>query len=67
MHVDAVARAAEGELHAVVDQPLAMGARAGADLVQQLDRAFLEHAGADPASTYSPVCRSRMTLSMPQE
>ena len=48
MHVDAVARAAEGELHAVVDQALAMGPRAGADLVQQLDRAFLEQAGADP-------------------
>ena len=48
MHVDAVARAAEGELDAVVDQPLAMGPRADADLVQQFDRALLEQAGADP-------------------
>ena len=49
MHVDAVARAAEGELDAVVDQALAMGARAGADLVEQRYRAFLEQAGADAA------------------
>ena len=49
MHVDAVPRAAEGEFHAMVDQPLAMGARAGADLVEQRHRAFLEQAGADAA------------------
>jgi hypothetical protein len=47
MHVDAVARAAEGELDAMVDQALAMGARAGADLIQQFDRAFLKQASAD--------------------
>ncbi len=49
VHVDAMARAAERELHAMVDQPLAMGARAGADLVEQRHRAFFEQAGADPA------------------
>ena len=49
MHVDAVARAAEGEFDAMVDQPLAMGARAGADLVEQRHRALLEQAGADAA------------------
>ena len=49
VHVDAVPGAAEGELDAVMDQPLAMGARAGADLVEQRHRAFLEQAGADAA------------------
>ena len=49
MHVDAVARAAEREFDAMMDQPLAMGARAGADLVEQRHRAFLEQAGADAA------------------
>ncbi len=49
MHVDAVPRAAKGELDAVMDQALAMGARAGADLVEQRHGALLEQAGADPA------------------
>ena len=49
MHVDAVARAAEREFDAMVDQPLAMGAGAGADLVEQRHGAFLEQAGADAA------------------
>ena len=49
VHVDAVPRAAEREFDAMVDQPLAMGARAGADLVEQRHRAFLEQAGADAA------------------
>jgi len=44
-----VACTAECELDPMVDQPLAMGARAGADLVEQRNRALLEQAGADPA------------------
>ena len=32
-----------------MDQPLAMGARSRAYLVEQRDRAFLEQAGADAA------------------
>ena len=49
VHIDAMPGAAERELHAMMDQPLAMGARAGANLVEQRHRAFLEQAGADPA------------------
>jgi len=36
MHVDAVACAAKGELDAMMDQPLAMGAGAGANLDRDL-------------------------------
>ena len=49
MHVDAMPGAAEREFHAMMHQPLAMGARAGADLVEQRHGAFLEQAGADAA------------------
>src|SRR6267154_3408512 len=49
MQIDAVPRAAKGELDAIVDQALATGARAGADLVEQRHRALFEQAGADPA------------------
>ena len=49
VHVDAVARAAEREFDAMMNQPLVMGARAGAGLVEQRHRAFLEQAGADAA------------------
>jgi hypothetical protein len=49
MHVDAMPRAAEGQLHAMMDQALAMGAPAGADLVEQRYRALFEQAGANPA------------------
>ena len=49
MHVDAMAGAAEREFDAMMHQPLAMGARAGADLVEQRHGAFLEQAGADAA------------------
>ena len=49
VHVDAVPRAAKGEFDAMMHQPLAVGARAGADLVEQPHRAFLEQAGADAA------------------
>ena len=49
MHVDAMPRAAEREFHPMMHQPLAMGARAGADLVEQRHGAFLEQAGADAA------------------
>ena len=49
MHVDAVPRAAEGQFHAVMHQALAMGARAGADLVEQRHGAFFQQAGADAA------------------
>ena len=40
---------AEGELDAVMDQALAVRARAGADFIEQRDRAFFEKAGADAA------------------
>ncbi|MBA7659170.1 hypothetical protein ES703_67143 [subsurface metagenome] len=49
MQVDAVARAAEGQLQAVMHQPLAVSARTSADLVEQTHGAFLEQAGADAA------------------
>ena len=49
MHVDTVACAAEREFDAMMDQSLATGARAGADLVEQRHRAFLEQAGTDTA------------------
>jgi len=42
-----MARAAEGKLEAVMDQPLAMQARGDADLVQEIDGALFEHAGAN--------------------
>ncbi len=49
MHVDAMARAAEGELDAMVDQALAVRALAGADLIEQRHRSFFKQAGADAA------------------
>ena len=49
LHVDAVPAAAEGELDAVMDQALAVGARAGADFVEQRHRALFQKAGADAA------------------
>ncbi len=49
MQVDAMTRPAEGELDAVMHQPFAMGARAGANLIEQRNGAFLEQAGADAA------------------
>ena len=42
MHVDAVPRTAEGELHAVVHQALAAGALAGANLAQQRHRSLFQ-------------------------
>ena len=48
-HVDAVARAAESQLDAMVDQALAMRPRAGADLVEQGHGALFEQPGADAA------------------
>ena len=47
--VDAVQAAVEGERDAVMRQALGMQPRAGAGLVQQFDRALLEHAGAHAA------------------
>ena len=44
-----MARAAERQFDAMMDQSLAVGARAGAYLVHQRDRAFFEESGADPA------------------
>ena len=41
--------AAEGELDAMMDQALAMGASAGANQVEQRHRSLLEQAGTDPA------------------
>src|SRR5580693_3310150 len=49
MDVDAMARAAEGELDAMVDQAFAVRAPAGADLVEQRHRSFFKQAGADAA------------------
>ena len=40
-------RAAEGELDAVMDQTFAMQPCGNADLVEQIDRALFEHAGAN--------------------
>ena len=40
--------AREPQLDAVVDEPLAPQPLADADLVQQVDRALLQHARADP-------------------
>ena len=42
-----MSRAAELELQAVVGETLLVEPRAGPDLGQELDRAVLEHAGAD--------------------
>ena len=47
--VDAVALALELQLDAVVDEPLAPQPLADARLDQEVDRALLEHAGADAA------------------
>ena len=44
---DPVAAAAEAQLHAVVDESLALEALADAHLDQELDRALLQHARAD--------------------
>ena len=41
--------AAECKLDAMMDQAFAMRARAGADLIEQGDRAFFQQAGADAA------------------
>ena len=49
LHVDAVAPAAPEHLEAAVHEPLAVHARADADLVQEVDAHLLEHAGADAA------------------
>ncbi len=48
-HIDAVARAAEGQLDAMMDQAFAVCARAGAHLVEQCDRSLFKQAGADAA------------------
>ncbi len=42
MHVDAMPGAAEGELDAMMDQALLMGARSRSDLVEQRHGALLE-------------------------
>ena len=49
LHVDAMAAAAEREFDAVMDQAFAVRTRAGADLIEQRNGAFLEQAGADAA------------------
>ena len=49
MHVDAVPRAAKGQFDAMVNQALAVRARAGADLVEQRHRAFFKQARTDAA------------------
>src|SRR5664279_766123 len=47
MHVDAVTRAAEGELDAMVDQAFAVCTLAGAHFIEQRHRSFFKQAGAD--------------------
>ena len=49
VQVDAVSRSVEGELQAVMHQPLAVGPRARADLVEQRHRTFLEQPRPDAA------------------
>ena len=44
-----MARAAERQLNALVDQAFVVGARAGADFIKQDDRALFEQTGADAA------------------
>jgi hypothetical protein len=48
-HVDAMARAAEGELDAMMDQALAVRARAGAHFIEQSDRSLFQKTCADAA------------------
>ena len=47
--VDAMTAAAKRKLDAIVDQPLAVRARAGADFIEQRHRALFQKAGADAA------------------
>ena len=47
VHVDAMARAAEADVDAVMDEALAPHAVAESDGVEQIDRALFEDAGAD--------------------
>ena len=47
LEVDAVAPAVESQLDAIVDERVAIEPRADADLVEQIDGALLEQAGAD--------------------
>ena len=54
-HVDAVPRAAEGEIDAIVPQPFAREPFADANLVHQIDRALLEHARANPLDHVLPA------------
>src|SRR6185369_7151943 len=49
LEVDALARAAERELDAVVDEPFGVQPRGNAGLLEQRDGYLLEDAGADPA------------------
>src|SRR5258705_7695082 len=49
MKVDAMTRAAEGEVEGVMNKPFGMGGRAGANLMEKGYGAFVERAGADKA------------------
>jgi hypothetical protein len=49
MYVDAVPRAAKGQFDAMMNQALAMRARAGADLVEQRHGALFEQTGPNAA------------------
>ena len=63
---DAVALAVELQLDAVVDDALALQPLADARLDEQIDRALLEHAGADPVLDVARGSRSSSTTdSMP--
>jgi hypothetical protein len=54
---DAVAAALVAELDAVVHEPLALEPLADAHLDEQLDRALLEHAGADARLDVGAIAR----------
>ena len=47
VQVDAMEGAGEGDVDALMHQPLGMEPRTAADLVEQRHRALLQHAGAD--------------------
>ena len=57
--IDAVQPVVEGEREAVMRQPLGMQPRADAGLVEQVDRALLEHAGAHAAEHMLAARRAR--------
>ena len=65
-----MAPAVERQLDAVVDQPLAIEPLADADLVQQIDGALLEQAGADAGAQVlgrAPLEHDAIDAGQPQQ